>query len=1086
MTPSSRSDPRDDISAPDAVFLHDIVRRNIGLSAAGLPRALRQEEPTVRLRWKRWLRFGGGYDWRLLRRRMRAENLRPSSLYQPRSVARLPAWADTLQALRDSARRLARAPDDVSSLMPPGALALPFAELLAPCLVLARERLAAVQGTTSTEIHAVLTDTARAGLEMALLRRLSKITAPALLALFDTRRQAAPLLWGLFSQADGAAPQHQYQSFVKAQLACGYRSLGEGWPVALRFMAELVDQWVESTTEFSTRLKLDHADICRTFFPGDPPPGPVVAVDSTLSDPHAGGRTVLRLRFAGGQQLVYKPRPMAMEAAFGRTLHWLNAHWAEARLRQHAPAVLARQDYGWMAWVEAAPMTSPQEAADYHWRLGGLMAVLRALRGTDMHQENLVAAGAYPVFIDVECLLHPSAAPFLEMPDVPHDADQLPKELLHMGILPFHGTADNARGLVNYGGIGKSPDERGPQETVYRHVNSDWMHATRQAMVQTTHHQPRTHDGWVNAFAHADDIADGYRDTLTFLLKRRGWLLTDELSPWQALRRAHGRHLARNTWNYGLLMDGATAADAMTDGIMFDLTFEPLHRHLHLLSPGYRRMAPAERRDLRQLDVPRFGFAGDSLLLYDAYGHPLGEMHTQTPYDAMATHLRRVQPEQVNREADLLRLILTEDTTPSDMQLVSLAADLRRRHHPFGDGLSLWMSLSQQGDGLGMHPMTPGLYNGTSGLAVALASAGRLLRCDASRQTADRILQDTLALLTRQLRQRLLQPHPGYDEGMAGILYAFDACARLGGDARLRDGAARLARDWLSGYRPDEEERPGTHLDLLNGTAGLILVLLRWHRSNPGQGEFLQAARRCGRHLLRQARTERHGISWGATGAAGLSGLSHGSSGFAVALAALYRATDEPPYREAAFAALAYEASLYVPAWGNWRDLRTHTGGDLEKSTRRGCSWCHGAPGIALGRAALLRLLAGRLSPSERASLEHDVDVALATTCNTLQEDSGPPLDDLCCGTAGCIDILLECARLLNRPDLAQTAQREAQRRVQAWTAHDNRQTAPRYWFHGKDMAGTSLSLFKGITGQTYLQARLAAPQAVPCVLLPL
>lgn len=1085
MTPSLPPDLLANLSAQDAAFLYDIARRNSGLSAAILPRAQRLEEAAVRLRWKRWLRFGGGHDWRLLRRRMRAEGLRPASLYQPRVLAELPAWAGTLQALRARARQLARQPAELAPLLPPGALTLPFAELLVPCLLLARERLAARHPPRAGP-EAVLADTARAGLELALLRRLSRIAAPSLMALFDTQRQTSPMLWALFSQADNRAPQQQYRAFVTEQLACGYQGLGEGWPVALRFLAELVDQWVESTAEFATRLADDYADICQVFFADTTAPGPVVAVDSTLSDPHAGGRTVLRLRFAGGQQLVYKPRPMAMEDAFCQTLRWLNANWVDGRLRQHVPAVLARRDYGWMAWVEAAPMSSSQEAAAYHWRLGSLMAVLRALRGADMHQENLVAAGAYPVFVDVECLLHPSAAPFLEMPEAPQYADRLPRELLHMGILPFYGAADNARGLVNYGGIGKTADERGPQETVYRHVNSDWMHATRQAMAQTTHHQPRTAEGWVNAFAHADAIADGYRDTLEFLLKRREWLLTHDQSPWHALRQAQGRHLARNTWNYGLLLDGATAAEAMTDGIMFDLTFEPLHRHLHMLSPGYRRMAPAERHDLRQLDVPRFGFAGNTRLLYDAYGRALGDMHAETPYDAMAAKLRRLQPGQVHQEAKLLRLVLTEDTAPTDMRLPGLVVDLHRREYRLGDELSLWMSLSHQGDGLGVHPMPPGLYNGTSGLALAMAGAGRVLQCDASRRIADRALRDSLTLLSSQLRQRLLRPNPGYDEGMAGILYAFDACARLSNDQGLHDAAARLARDWLADYRPGEEERPGTRLDLLNGMAGLILVLLRWHRSSPGQGEFLQAARQCGQHLLRQARNESRGISWGETTAAGLSGLSHGNSGFAVALASLYRATGEPAYREAAFAALAYEATLFVPAWGNWRDLRSFTGGDLEKSTHRGCSWCHGAPGIALGRAALLHLLAGRLSPSEREALEHDVDVALATTCTMLQEDSGPPLDDLCCGTAGSIDILLECARLLNRPDLAQTAQREAQRRVQAWTAHDNRQAVPRYWFHGKDMAGTSLSLFKGITGQTYLQARLAAPQEIPCVLLPL
>ncbi len=54
---------------------------------------------------------------------------------------------------------------------------------------------------------------------------------------------------------------------------------------------------------------------------------------------------------------------------------------------------------------------------------------------------------------------------------------------------------------------------------------------------------------------------------------------------------------------------------------------------------------------------------------------------------------------------------------------------------------------------------------------------------------------------------------------------------------------------------------------------------------------------------------------------------------------------------------------------------------------------------------------------------------------------------------------------------------REAGRRADPWRW--------RYWFTGKELAGTDLSLFKGCAGQVYLQARLAAPERVPCILLP-
>jgi type 2 lantibiotic biosynthesis protein LanM len=1062
-----------DILPHDLAFLTEVVRRNSGLHATALPRDQRLDEPAVRLRWRRWLRFGAGNDWRLLRRRMRAEGLRPAVLYQPREVAILPAWAGTLQAIRQEARQLGRNPQALRGLLPEGAMALPFSDLLAPCLVVARRRLSTLQTTDAARGTAdCLGEQALATLELALLRRLGQIVGPSLLTLFGSRGGVPPALGILLAQA-GAPPRAQYDAFVVEQLSSGLQGLGEGWPVALRLLAELLDQWAESTAEFASRLCADADAIRDVIFPGEPALGRVVTLGNELSDPHAEGRTVFKIEFEDGRRLVYKPRPMEMEAIFSDTLAWLNAAWQMPHPRQRVARVLTRLDYGWMEWIESEAMTDPEDAAVYHWRLGGLTAVLRALRGMDMHRENIVAAGAFPVFVDVECLLHPSAVPFLEMPAPPQS--DLNSGLLYCGLLPFYESTEGPGGMTNLGAIASTAQDRGPPAVIYRHVNSDWMCLGRQAIVRSIHHQPQTENGWVNAFDHAGRIAAGYRETLAYLLIHREWLLANSRSPWRALGQARGRHLARNTWNYGLLMNGALDPEAMTDGICFDLTFEPLHRHLHLLTPGYRSMAVAERRDLHRLDVPRFGFAAASRLLFDAHGQPLGEMHAQTPYDAMATQLRGLRVEDVTREAELLQQVLTEYRPQVHTTLGAAAAELCSRR--LGTSESVWLSLGMRGGGVSVGPMAPGLYSGTTGVAFALAAAGRVLQCEKSAGLAQALLGESLHLLVSEPSRDTLLPI-GYDQGLAGLLYTYHACADLCDGTALRDEAGRRVGNWVANFDPARALRPGQTLDLLNGAAGLLSVLLRWHQVYPDEGRWLDAARRCGDHLLRQARPEARGISWGATGAVGLSGLSHGGSGFALALAALYRASGETSYRRTAFAAVEYEATLFAPGLGNWRDLRGFRGDDVQQVVRCGCSWCHGAPGIALVRAALLNLLADDLSDIEQLTLERELELALTTTRAMLAHRPQTMVDDLCCGSAGSIDILLECGRLLDRPELMKAAHDEANARAAAL------QTS-RYWFTGQGMAGADLSLFKGLASQVYLQARLIAPDIVPCVLLP-
>ncbi len=1065
--------PPDALSPDERRFIREIIRRNYGLASAPLARAERCEEAAVRLRWRRWLRFGGGHDWRLLRRRMRAEGLRPSAVYQPIAANDWPAWADCLHELQCLARQSAGQPEALLGLLPDGAAAIPFAELLAPCLLLARQRLARHSPPLPATL---LAPAALDGMALALLRRLSEIAGPCLLSLFDEQRQISPLLLALFNQAE-QPPREKYQAFVRQQLLEGYRSLGERFPVCLRLLAELVGQWSAACGEFCSRLASDDEALRATLLPGEA--GPLVAISATLSDPHADGRTVLKLTFADSRQLVYKPRAMAMEAIFARSLNWLNRQRSAAKQQHRVAEVLDCGTHGWMAWIASAAMSAGEEAA-YHWRLGSLMGCFRALRGADLHFENLVAAGPQPVFIDVECLLHPSTQPFLEAPRS-DPAPHLPRELFAMGILPFYGASANGQELVNLGGIGKKASLQGGETRVFSQINSDWMVLAQAAIPHGTEHQPRTAAGPVNSLAWAKAIAAGYADTLTLLLSRRDWLLDAASSPWHGLSQARGRHLARNTWNYGVLMQGAVNPEAMSDGVMFDLGFDALHRHLHQLSPGFRAMLPAERRDLRRLDVPRFGFVADSQQIFDAHDQPLGVMYPETPYQSMRRGLLALTPQRVIWEAELIPTLLAEHTPPAGQDLPTLTADLCRRQHAQTGQAPLWLGLGYLGDGLNMRPLPPGLYNGSAGLALALAAAGQVLDCPATRQLAGATLAGIVPLLRPSAG--LAAINLGYDQGLAGLLHALQVGGQLSGQTALSAASHELARKGLAHDLLAAPIPAAASLDLLNGLAGIVLVLLRLHRLQ-ADASLLAAARHGGEHLLRQARPQGAGLTWAKAGEYGLSGLSHGGSGFALALAALYRVTADRRYRAAAFAALAHEAGLFVGEWGNWRDVRGLRREDFSQSQRQGCSWCHGAPGIALARAALLNLLADDLSRNERAQLTQELDIALATTLRTLENDQGPPFDDLCCGSAGSIDILLECARLLDRPALKASAHQAAARRRARWASPG----APpaRYWFAGKDMAGSDIGLFKGIAGEVYLQARLSDPERIPCVLLPL
>ncbi|MGH9042494.1 MAG: lanthionine synthetase LanC family protein [Acidimicrobiia bacterium] len=87
------------------------------------------------------------------------------------------------------------------------------------------------------------------------------------------------------------------------------------------------------------------------------------------------------------------------------------------------------------------------------------------------------------------------------------------------------------------------------------------------------------------------------------------------------------------------------------------------------------------------------------------------------------------------------------------------------------------------------------------------------------------------------------------------------------------------------------------------------------------------------------------------------------------------------------------------------------------------CSWCHGAPGIALARAAI-----ADLNPA--GGEDRMLEAALATT-----QRRRPPGGHLCCGEAGIADVLLEVGRRRGRPELIDAARVRWARLLAVWHA---------------------------------------------------
>ncbi len=219
------------------------------------------------------------------------------------------------------------------------------------------------------------------------------------------------------------------------------------------------------------------------------------------------------------------------------------------------------------------------------------------------------------------------------------------------------------------------------------------------------------------------------------------------------------------------------------------------------------------------------------------------------------------------------------------------------------------------------------LYAGTSGIALFLAEV-------AHRTGSRRVRATAHAAMARSLERAMsdqAEMTPGLYTGCVGIALAAARVGILISEPSFLDDAFQLAKVVT------DEPRHDAGYDLLGGLAGTIVGLLVLHELLGGD-HFVDRAVRYG-DLLVQASTPRpQGTSWPSGHAATaphLTGLSHGASGIGYALNELHAAAPAMSFADAADDAFAYESSLYDPSARNWPDLREGRGAGAEASAIR-------------------------------------------------------------------------------------------------------------------------------------------------------
>jgi type 2 lantibiotic biosynthesis protein LanM len=807
-----------------------------------------------------------------------------------------------------------------------------------------------------------------------------------------------------------------------------WESLTPHYPTLLPRLDTVINGRIAAAAEFARRFAANRHRLDTLV----PDAGELTRVSFGQGDSHRGGRSVVMLELEH-QRLVYKPRSLGIDSAISTFLSKLfSSVPADQRIR--VPRVILCGTYGWSEFIGHRYCDSEAELHSYYHRLGHWLALARLFGTTDLHAENLIACGPTPVVIDCETLFTPNRS--VKPAGMGDALDQatimLAGTVLGSGLLPSRGLGLGWRG-VDISAAGALP---GQQPTIQvPHIVEAGTDRARLGMASipspdTLNHPSPSPDldvYWPNVLAGFDELTATLQ-----ALDRDGSLSTafeafGDVDIRAVLRSTEAyAELGRMLWHPVSLHDEPAAVERAK--ALLAKQCEAMAS-----APSDPAVIAAEVAELLIGDIPFFSTT-------PAVGWLRGPGNTSygQPHDVLVDTLERWRSadHEVEREliqSSLVCAYINDGYLPSsapmsvarpsahelDQRRQRLAADILDRLVTTAirgrDATATWVAPVMNQTGWSVQPLSADLYSGAPGIAVLIA--GYLRQVATGRAQAIAGLPDLLEATLASIRaaedfkdaNRLsgypVRPEPpGLYVGLHSQSWAWSLLAEFGA---VDPAEARRRSSRIRGLLP-EAVAETVEPDLLSGRAGAIIGCLKMADQTSDLG-WLELATATGERLLEAALLEGGRARWASPlWPVGLGGFGHGATGIGWALARLSQATTRSDFAAMAEAAFAYEETLWDPVEGSWRDAREESG--------VATAWCHGATGIGLASADLLRRGFGDAA--------HHIEVVRRAAAACWNRGMGWN-HTICHGDLGCWELLDQALGLdlappgLERPALA-------------------------------------------------------------------
>ncbi len=818
---------------------------------------------------------------------------------------------------------------------------------------------------------------------------------------------------------EGSSPSDEYLYFCE-KISCDSEfidSLFQEFPVLKRGIVEQINKTAFYFSEIINNFQNEKEEIRDKFESNNIQE--IVRIFPQAADSHNGGKQVVKILFDNGLEVLYKPHSMQNEINYGKMLEWLEK---KTGIHNYQYSILSKQTHSWCEIIKESPCGSENELRNYYRRFGVHIFLAYVLGSRDLHYENLIAGGEFPVLVDLEALLKPGWKEERETAEKALKVE-IEHSVLSSGLLPLYVWNKNGKG-INVSAISGGDREEYPIKVpfIVEEATSNMHIEYKRPYSAVGKNKARLGNTFPDPAKFWKEVQEGFTKSYLAVLQEKD-------NFWGYVRfffHEKSRVILVDSQRYSMLSSSSWHPDLLQDGVDREIFLFSLWKGR---SGKEKKLVDYEIRCLLEGDIPYFYIKGDSSSLWadgkavnekffietamergrqKILGLSYSDMERQNEYIRISLYMSGEMSDSINevysiRTTDLSRLnkgMKIENTKYFLLQKLIKEAVWNDAHTEV-----TWPAvcfLPQRKRAWHIGAVNQYLYGGLAGILIltyVLAKENHIFEME----PIFGCVRNQMFRYTEQITEGKQSPSStktGVYEGESSIAYAYLLLYQWSKES-IYMVYAEKHMEIVTGLL--QEDRC---YDLLSGNAGAAIMYLKLG-SITREKKWLKLAEKTVDLLKKAAIKMKRGIGWKTDpGFPPMAGMAHGNSGIMIPVCHLWKLTNREEYKKLAEEILEYEEELYDPIQNNWLDMRN--GEESKKIGEGTVAWCHGAAGILLSRI-ICQAETGFLDENWDERLKRDIKNAYRKLKEYWLRDSW----SICHGNIGNIWILEKVAKLI-------------------------------------------------------------------------